>query len=256
MQAGSTRRGAGGPLGVLLGAAGDEEEGAHAPLVLGHSARSVVGSGGSTRGLVPHPRIVVSLSVLLLVALLLTLANPPSTPQASTPAGGGAAGGLDSQAKAGGGAGYRAGGTGGAGVGGSKVVEEAKADGAAEEARSSGVEGTAEAAGTGPDPSRPSRCTAGCEHGTCNEELGECFCHVSFAGANCSAPAFPACHLAPGYWTPCWMFTTCECMQQCQALRLAGEGICFRGRDADGRLITNLTEVHAPISPEPRAWPP
>jgi len=94
-------------------------------------------------------------------------------------------------------------------------------------------EGTAEASGRtssetslaaqeGPDPSRPSRCTGGCDHGTCNEELGECFCHVAYTGPTCSAPAFPACHLAPGYWTPCYALTTCECIQQCQTLRLGG----------------------------------
>lgn len=84
----------------------------------------------------------------MLVALLLTLANPLSTPQPFTPAGEGAAGegaGLGSLTTAGDGAGDSAGGTGEAGVGASKVVEEAKAEGAAEEARGSSVAGSAEA---------------------------------------------------------------------------------------------------------------
>lgn len=113
-------------------------------------------------------------------------------------------------------------------------------DGAADKSQEEGEEG--------PVLSRPSKCQEGClEHGTCNEENGECHCITNYAGPTCTDHALPRCQLAPGYTPPCFTLTTCECLQDCHKFRLPLNVHCLRGTlgtdTGMGALNPNVREV-------------
>ncbi|CAI5498721.1 unnamed protein product [Closterium sp. Naga37s-1] len=82
--------------------------------------------------------------------------------------------------------------------------------------------------------------TACYTHGTCNEELKRCDCPPGLTGKDCSDRAMPSCHVAPGYWTPCGVLSSCECALECERAGVPPFPLCLdeseggEGRGGEG----------------------
>ncbi|CAI7847398.1 unnamed protein product [Closterium sp. NIES-54] len=84
-------------------------------------------------------------------------------------------------------------------------------------------------------------CNEACyTHGTCNEELKRCDCPPGLTGKDCSDRAMPSCHVAPGYWTPCGVLSSCECALECERAGVPPFPLCLdeseggEGRGGEG----------------------